>query len=86
MPTPSHRSSGFIVLPIALGYSGDRCDGFFGGLGAGNARTEQRVARGAVHDYFQMQIERALDRRVARGVSGRLAKTDEVDGRQMGLL
>jgi len=59
---------------------------FLIGLGAGIALTEQRIARAAGHDYFQKQIKKALDRRVARGVSGRLAKTDEVDGLQMGLL
>lgn len=86
MPTLSNGSSGFVLLLIGSGYSGRRCNGFLVGLGAGIVRTEQRIAKGANQDYFQKQLEKVLDRRVAPGVSGKLAKTDEVNARQMGLL
>ena len=86
MHTQFHRSSGLILLRIVWGVLGIGATIPLVGLGAGIARTEERIERGADQDYFQKQIEKVLDGRVARRMSGRLANTEEVGGRQVGLL
>ena len=86
MPTSSHRGGCFIPLLIVLGILEIGATAFLVGLWVDVARTEQRIARSADHDYSQKQIAMVLDRRVGRGVSGKLAKLDEVGGLQMGLL
>ena len=86
MHTQFHRGSGLILLRIDWGVLGIGATIPLVRLGAGIARTEERIERGADQDYFQKQIGKVLNGQVARRMSARLANTEEVRGRQMGLL